>query len=281
MTEFSLQCTRHNRTQMDIIMKKSLIALLGTTLLTTLIASCSTSTDPADAYKGQTQQQIYKEGKVALQNSSYSDAVKHFEALDVQYPYGADTETAQMYLIYAYYMKEDYALAIAEADHFIRLHPSNPHIDYAYYRRGMSNFYQNLGPLEKLFNVDKATRDLTQIQKSYNDFRLVSLQYPHSVYAGASYQYMIYLRNILADYELHIGEYYYERGAYVASANRSASLVSHYQGSPQVLDGLVMMVKSYHNLGLTKLENDTLRVLNYNYKDVKIDYNAERAVALK
>ena len=45
--------------------------------------------------------------------------------------------------------KEDYALAVAAADRFIRLHPDNAHVDYAYYMRGLSNYYQNLGLFER------------------------------------------------------------------------------------------------------------------------------------
>lgn len=260
-------------------MKKLLFLLLGTGIFT-FLASCASSTDPADAFKGESAHQIYKEGKVALQNSSYSDAIKHFEALDVQYPYGEETERAQLYLIYAYYKKEDYSLAIAEADHYIRLHPSSPHIDYAYYMRGVSNYYQNVGPLERIMNIDKATRDLSQIQKSYNDFNTLATQYPASAYTPAAYQYMVFLRNVLADYELHIGEFYYERGAYVASANRASWLVAHYQGAPQVINGLIMMAKSYNKLGLDKLRDDTVRVIDYNYQGVPIDYNTKKAIEL-
>jgi outer membrane protein assembly factor BamD len=76
---------------------------------------------------------------------------------------------------------------------------------------------------------------------------------------------MIYLRNVLARHELYVANYYYERKAYVAAANRASGLVAHYQGAPTVVDGLELMAKSYHELGLLKLEQDTIKVLNYNY----------------
>src|SRR5579862_5592911 len=109
------------------------------TMLAGLLSACGTSTDPSEAYKGESQQQIYQAGKVALQDKSYSEAIKRFEALDVQYPFGTDTESAQFFLIYAYYMKDEHALSVAAADRFIRLHPTNPHADYAYYMRGLAN----------------------------------------------------------------------------------------------------------------------------------------------
>src|SRR5438552_69615 len=106
MTEFSLQCTSKNRWEN---MKKTRL-FCGMAVLAGLISSCATSTDPADMYKGESAREIYSRGKTDLKEKSYSDAVKRFEALDVQYPYGEYTESAQLYLIYAYYMKEDYIL---------------------------------------------------------------------------------------------------------------------------------------------------------------------------
>lgn len=254
-------------------MRRKLKTLAMVTLVTGLMAGCANPSDPAEAYKDETPQQIYTRGKTALQDKSYSEAVKRFEALDIQYPYGSETEKAQLYLIYAYYMKEEYALSVAAADRFIRIHPTSPHVDYAFYMRGVANYYQNLGVLERLFSVDIATRDLTQVQKSYADFNELLVRFPQSRYAPAAHQYMIYLRNVMADHELHVANYYYSRRAYLAAANRASGLVAHYQGAPAVVDGLVVMVKSYRKLGLRKEEQDALTVLNYNYPNVRVDYD--------
>ena len=141
-------------------MMKKLWQIALAAAMASLLTNCASVSDPADAYKNETQQQIYSKGKAALQDKSYGEAIKRFEALDVQYPYGEATENAQFFLIYAYYMKEDYALSLAAADRFIRLHPANQHVDYAYYMRGIANYYQNLGILERLFAVDMSNRDL-------------------------------------------------------------------------------------------------------------------------
>jgi outer membrane protein assembly factor BamD len=255
-------------------MKKRLISLsLFSLLLSSLLSGCASSTDPADMYKDETPQQIYKTGVDELRNNSFGEAAKRFEALDVQYPFNSETEQAEFYLIYAYYMKEDYALSVAAADRFIRLHPTNPNVDYAYYMRGLADYYQNLGLLERFFTIDLATRDLTQIQKSYADFNELVTRFPNSRYAPSAHQYLVYLRNVMAKHQLEVAQYYYSRGAYVASANRASDVVAHYQGAPAVVDALVLMIKSYHKLGLTKQEQDATRVLQYNYPDKKISFN--------
>ncbi len=230
-----------------------------------LLTACSTVTDPAEMYKGESAKHIFKAGEQALRKGNYKDALSRFEALDVQYPLESDTEIAQLQLIYAYYMSSDYASAEAAADRFIHTHPTNPHVDYAYYMRGLSNYYQNLGIFERMFVVDLATRDLTQIKKSYIDFAELVRLFPNSYYAPAAHQYMVYLRNMMADHELQVAAYYYQRQAYVAAANRASLVVRHYQGAPAVPNALVLMAQSYRALHLTQNQKEVVEVLQYNY----------------
>ena len=42
---------------------------------------------------------------------------------------------------------------------------------------------------------------------------------------------MIYLRNMLAKYEINVAQFYMRRGAYVAAANRARNVVEHYSQS--------------------------------------------------
>lgn len=246
-------------------MKKILLVLSLMAIVTGMLTGCGATTDSSQAYKGESPQTIYAYGKSALKDRSYSEAIKRFEALDVQYPYGPETEKAEFYLIYAYYMKDEYALSAAAADRFIHLHPAYQYVDYAYYMRGLANFYKNMGILERIFSVDLATRDLTQIRKAYFDFRELVERFPNSVYAPPAHQYMVYLRNLMASHTLETAQFYYDRKAYVAAANRANDVVAHYQGAPAVVDALVLMARSYQRLGMKKEESDTLQVLKYNY----------------
>lgn len=240
------------------------ILILSISLLI-LLTSCSTTTDPSQAYPGESATHIFYKGESALRSHNYREAIRRFEALDVQYPYGIETETAELHLIYAYYMSEEYVSCEATAERFIHAHPVNPHVDYAYYMRGLSSFYQNLGILEKIFAVDLATRDLTQIKKTYAGFAELTQRFPQSIYTPAAHQYMVYLRNLMASHELEVAEYYFSRGAYIAAANRANLVIRHYQGAPAVPRALVLMIKSYRALKMTKNADEALQVYQYNF----------------
>jgi outer membrane protein assembly factor BamD len=234
-------------------------------LLVSLLASCSTTQDPSTAYKNETAQQIFNEGEKALRDHNYQEAIKRYEALDVQYPFGSHIKISQLHSIYAYYMSSDYASAEAAADRFIHAYPTDPHADYAYFMRGLSKYNQNLGVLERLFTVDLAGRDLTQVKKSFKDFSDLIYLYPHSYYVPAAHQYMVYLRNMLANHELEVARYYYIKKAYIAAANRATLIVRHYEEAPAVPEALVVMAKSYRALHLGNNENEVLKVIQYNY----------------
>jgi len=236
--------------------------------IVSLLTSCASVSDPAEAYKNESADHIFRKGEKALRDRDYTEAISRFEALDAQYPFGRQTEIAQLHIIYAHYMKNDYGLAEAAADRFIYAHPTNPHVDYAYYMRGLSNYYQNMGIFERIFSIDLATRDLNQIKKSYNDFARLELQFPRSDYTPAAHQYMIYLRNVIANHELQVAKYYYRRDAYLAAANRANTIVRHYQGAPVVPDALVLMVKAYQALGLNQNAEEARAVLQYNYPNI-------------
>lgn len=253
-------------------MKKLLIAIVFAAVVAGLQTGCTTNTDPSEVYKGESSREIYDKGKKALESGGYTEAVKRFEALDVQYPYNAETDKAQLYLIYAYYKKEEFALASNAAERFIRVHPASDHVDYAYFMKGLSDYYQNLGVIERFFSIDLATRDLTQIQKSYDDFKVLTTRFPNSTYTPAAHQYLVYLRNIMANHEYDVAKYYYDHKAYIASANRASDVVQHYQGAPAVVDSLVLMANSYHKLDMSDYERDTMTVLRLNYPNSKVDF---------
>jgi outer membrane protein assembly factor BamD len=65
----------------------------------------------------------------------------------------------------------------------------------------------------------------------------------------------------MAQYEVHVANYYYRRGAYIAAANRAQSAVTEYRDAPAIEEALHIMVRSYDALGLTDLRDDAERVL--------------------
>lgn len=214
-------------------------------------------------------EQLYQTAKTELNRKNYRGAIELYETLEARYPFGQHAQQAQLETAYAYYKDDEADSAIANADRFIRLNPNHPHVDYAYYIKGLANFNRTNGLLGTLIRRDRADKDPEPLRKAFDDFKTLVTNYPDSKYAEDSRIRMIYLRNVLAEHEMKIADYYLRRGAWVAALNRSKYVVENLEGSQSVPKALAIQVMAYRKLGLNELAEDTLRVLKLNYPDQK------------
>ena len=162
-------------------------------------------------------------------------------------------------------MQDELPAAMAAADRFIRLHPRNPHIDYAYYMRGIIKFTENRSFVDRILPIDRGLRDLTAPRSAYNNFADLVRLYPDSPYSPDARQHMLFIRNVLAHNELTVAQWYMRREAYVAAANRAQFVVEHYPETPSVPEALRIMVRAYEELGLDDLAETSELLLLENY----------------
>ena len=71
--------------------------------------------------------------------------------------------------------------------------------------------------------------------------------------------------NALAQYEVHVARYYYQRGAYVAAVNRAQQAIADYRDAPALEEALYILTRAYDKLGMDQLRDDAERVLTENY----------------
>jgi outer membrane protein assembly factor BamD len=235
-----------------------LIAILA------LTAACS-SNEVIDENLSETE--LYQQAQSDLDNDSYTSAIGKLKALESRYPFGRYAEQAQLELIFAYYKNVEPEAARSAAERFIRLHPQHPNVDYAYYLKGLASFDQDRGLLSRFLPLDMTKRDPGAARDSYNEFAQLTSRFPTSRYAPDAKQRMIYLRNLLAAYEIHVAHYYLKRHAYVAAANRGRYVVENFQETPAVGDGLAVMTEAYQRLTLNELAATSLETLKLNYPD--------------
>jgi len=210
-------------------------------------------------------EQLYKQAHKRLDSYDYKGAIKIYENLTARFPFTEQARQSRLDLIYAYYREGETESAIDAADTFIRENPTHPRVDYAWYIKGMVDFERAPNIMERLFHTDLTKRPPTNARKSFEAFRTVVEQYPKSEYAHDSLQRMIYLRNRLADYEVHVAEYYMRRGAYVGAAQRANRAIEEYDGAPSTRKALQIMIASYDKLGLDDRARETRDVYALNF----------------
>lgn len=231
--------------------------------------SCSIfDREERDEFAGlDTEEQFYVTAQRQLNSRNYRSAIATYEALESRFPFGRFAAQGQLELIYAYYSNLDLEAARTAADRFIRLHPDNPSIDYAYYMKGMASFAEDSGFMSRFLPTDPSKRDPGGARDAFAEFSLLLALYPDSDYAADARARMVYLRNTLAAYEIHVANYYLGRRAYVAALNRGRYVVENFQGSPLVADGVAIMIECYLRMGLDDLAGTSLALLKSNFPD--------------
>lgn len=212
-------------------------------------------------------EELYAEAQRALNARSYENAIRLYGQLTTRYPFGRHAEQSQLDMAYAMYNVGQSERALTTLDRFIRTYPTHPNVDYAWYLKGLVHYEDAMGFLRRLFPDQVVDRDQQSARSSFSDFRELIRRYPQSRYVADARQRMVFLRNVMADYEIEVGEYYFRRGAYVASIDRAKYTIENYPGAPANVDALKLLERSYQQLELEELAQDTRKVLEHNYPD--------------
>ena len=246
-----------------------------------LIVGCASNGTEDDPTADWTAGEFYRNAEKELKSGDYEVAIQHFETLESRFPFGPFAEQAQLETGFAYYKFQEYDSSIAAADRFIKLHPTHANVDYAYYLRGLASFHKKDTPLEAIAPQDPALRDPSSARESFNYFSELVKRFPNSKYASDAIKRMQYLRNTLAEHEVHVASYYFKRGAYVAVVNRAKYVVENFPQTPAVAQALNLLTQGYSKLRMEKLADDAKKVLLKNYPNYQQNNESEAAITIE
>ena len=230
-------------------------------LVVLLVVGCASIEKPANW----TVEEFHAKARAHLDAGEWEQAIDYYHQLEQRYPYGKYAEQSQLEVIYTYYRNYEPELAISSADQFIRLYPTHPRIDYAYYLKALSIFQSSTSLLDRLSRVDPSKQAPGPARESFEAFRALVTLFPQSSYAGNARQRMAEILDLIAQHEINIGRYYLRRGAHVAALNRAKYVIEHYPDVSVVEDALGIMVAVYKKMGFDKLLDDTIRILQQSY----------------
>lgn len=222
---------------------------------------------------------FYDEARKALNAGEFQSAIQNLETLEARFPFDPYAKQAQLDIAYAYYKFDEPEAATNALNRFMRLHPRDSHIDYAYYLKGLINYNRDKGFLESWFPRDMSKHDTEVMLNAFNDFSTLVRRFPNSHYAGDAHQRMVFLKNKLAEKEISVAEFYIERNNWLSAANRAKTVIETYQGSIWSTRALEILVEAYNQLGLDTLAADASRVLSMNTVAMRKNKPAEKLEA--
>ena len=233
------------------------------TIFTLLLAACGPVKE-VDITEGWDVEKLFRNARSEMNKGNYQTAIDRYEILESRFPFGHYATQAQLDVAYANFKFGEADSAVAAIDRFIKLNPRHETTDYAHYLRGLVNFNRGGTALDIIADRDLSDFNRNILLMAYDDFQLVIRKYSDSPYAEDSKQRIIFLRNKLASSDLKIAEYYASRGAWVATSNRTQSIILNFQGTTAIRQALKLQLLAYQNLGLNELASDTQRIIDLN-----------------
>jgi outer membrane protein assembly factor BamD len=221
-------------------------------------------------------EKLYERGQRSMMSGDYRGAIRYYEALEARYPFSEQARQAKLDIIYSYYKSRETESAVDAADQFIRENPTHPRVDYAMYIKGLVYFERAPNFLERWFNTDLTKRPPQDVRASFQAFQTLIERHPNSEYVQDARQRMIFLRNRLAEYEVHVADYYLRRRAYVAALSRARFCIENYDGAPATRDALEIMISAYEGMGLNDLAKESRAVYAFNYSDAQPERRRKR-----
>ena len=250
---------------------KRILGILGIFMLLLIVSSCSSNEEMPD--ERLVEKELYDQAQSRLKNGSFSTAILSLEALESRFPFGRYAEQAQAELIYAYYMNSQFEASQSAAERFINLHPRHSHTGYAFYMKGLASFTDDSGLFSRYFQSDLAKREVVMAQTSFGELSEFISRYPESKYVPHAKQRMIYLRNLLAEHEIYVADFYMKRGAYLAAIGRAKYVIENLPNTPQTPFALSILVEAYEILEYEELRKTSLEILNANYPNFDFQGN--------
>ena len=243
---------------------KSLMLIFGVSLL----AACSSTQDKVnDETIGWSAPQLYEEARDNVRSRNWNTASTYLHTLSTRFPYSSYAQQAMIDEAYVLWRDDEPEKALVVIDRFNRLYPNHPNADYMLYLKGLITFTPPSAFLSSYTGQDPSERDPKGLRESYEAFKQLVERYPQSRYAEDSRLRLNWLINTIAENEVNVAQYYYERYGYVAAINRAQNVLSNFSGVTATERALYIMMMSYEKLGLNDQAQDARRVFMQNYPE--------------
>ena len=240
---------------------------MAAVLVALALNGCNLLPEVKEETAGWSAERLYSTAHDAMLEGNYTRAIKLFETLESRYPYGRYAQQAILEGAFSNWRAQEQAQATAACDRFIRTYPNHPNVDYAYFLKGLVYFREDQGIFGYVYELDLAERDPKQMRESFAAFKELVQRFPESRYAEDAQARMRYLSNAIGMYEVNVARYYYNRGAYVAAANRAQLALVNTPQTASNESALDILAKSYDKLGLTQLADDSRQILAKTFPD--------------
>lgn len=176
---------------------------------------------------------------------------------------------AQLRIADSYVKEEEPELAVAEFRRFLEIYPDHRHAPYAQYQIAMVYFNQIESPER---GHGGAARAIAEFEKLKKDF-------PRNPYKDLIDIRIEKCRNIMADYEFLVGEFYLKKGSYSAAIGRFETLFKTFPDYKKEANVLLNLGISYKKAGQKEKSEEYLNHLLKKYPNSPLTSDAKKELS--
>ena len=200
---------------------------------------------------------LYNSGLSLLNQNKHSKAAEEFGKIFYQHPGNDLTPQAELMQAYSLFLSGEYDEAVDILDMFIRLHPMNVDIGYAYYLKALSYYMQ----------ISNVRLDQSRTSFAKQAFEDVINRFPGTKYAMDSSLKIDLVNDHLAGKEMEVGRFYLSKNNPISAIQRFQHVITNYQTTSHAPEALYRIVESYTMMGLDDEAKKCASVLGHNYPD--------------
>ncbi len=186
---------------------------------------------------------IYAAATKDFEDEEYGAAVQRYRQFLDHYPLDPRTQEVEYRVAQAHYRDESYAEAIAAFSDFQRMYPTSPRLPEVEYTIAQAHMDQ----------MDAIDRDLASARNAHERFRSVMLRYPGTDYADKASTKLQQCREHLAERELYIASFYFDRAQLRAGETRVKGLIDRYPDTDAATRALWLLSSAAAAAGETEL----------------------------
>ncbi len=244
-------------------------------VLTAALAACAKKA-PAVKYESAAEED-YAVATRELDDNNYVDAQKLLERVRTKYPYSKYAALSELRLADLKFAQAKYVEAAEAYNSFVKLHPTNPEVDYAAYRSALARW--NEAPTDFFMFPAVYERDLTQVSKTAEQLLQFLQKYPDSKRVPEAKQLLAKAQATLAARDWYAYEFYRKREKWQGAAYRLERIVKDFPGSPREPEALFELANMYVKLQERFRAQQALQQLLVRYPSSSYKPRAEKLLA--
>lgn len=185
---------------------------------------------------------MYDVGMEDLNDGLYPEAISGFTDLKTKYPYSKYAALADLRIADTHFERGKFVEAIDAYRTFLKFHPNHSEAPYAMFRIGEANYEQI--PTNWWFLPPGAEKDQGSTKLAITAYRDMLARYPDADAASDARKRLDECRRKLADHELYVARFYYDRDRYKAASGRAEFLLKNYSGLGLDSEALLLVARS-------------------------------------